>query len=282
LVSVAQIPEHPLFDPSRAPARVEVCCFESPLETLSESAFTRLVSLRVSASASLVDAVVCAPSGERWKVADLEPVLHAFALTPLERKMLLLLAADAMDAGAYDRLLKLVEEPPFPCTIVFAAPSAATLPATLRGRFTATCQVPVPLPEGVEVLLRELSLPVSLAARAEHADVLSMLPKYPRAAELAALLPPNDAPASSVQALLGWADGLAVANGFAAAAAKRFRPRVFRFVLAALECRILETVSDQDRVVSLLEPLAAARAAIARNMAPAPHLTVAFAACCDE
>lgn len=279
---MVQTPTHPLFDPNILPARVEVCCFESPLETLAEAAFTSLVSLRLSTAAALVDAVVCAPSGERWKVADLEPVLHAFALTPLERKMVLLLAADTMDAAAYDRLLKLVEEPPSPCTIVFATPSVAALPATLRGRFTATCQVPVPLPEGMAGLLRELALPVSLLSRVEHADVLSMLPKYPRADELAALLPPNDAPASSVQALLGWADGLATANGFAAAAAKRFRPRVFRFVLAALECRIVETVPDQDRVRSLLEPLAAARAALARNMAPAPHLTVAFAACCDK
>lgn len=279
---MVQTPTHPLFDPNIFPARVEVCCFESPLETLAEAAFTSLVSLRLSTAAALVDAVVCAPSGERWKVADLEPVLHAFALTPLERKMVLLLAADTMDAAAYDRLLKLVEEPPSPCTIVFAAPSVAALPATLRGRFTATCQVPVPLPEGMAGLLHELALPVSLLGRVEHADVLSMLPKYPRAAELTALLPPNEKPASSVQELLGWADGLATANGFAAAAAKRFRPRVFRFVLAALECRIVETVPDQDRVRSLLEPLAAARAALARNMAPAPHLTAAFAACCDK
>lgn len=279
---MAQTPTHPLFDPSLPPARVEVCCFESPIEPLAEAAFTQLVASRLSVSASRVDAVVCAPSGERWKVVDLEPVLHAFALTPLERKMLLILAADAMDAGAYDRLLKLVEEPPFPCTIVFAAPTASALPATLRGRFTATCPVPVPLPEGIDVLLRELALPVSLLGRAEHADVLSMLPRYPRAAELAALLPPNDKPASSVQALLGWADGLASANGFTPAAAKRFRPRVFRFVLATVECRIVETVPDYDRAVSLLEPLAAARAALARNMAPAPHLTAAFAAYCDS
>jgi hypothetical protein len=279
---MAQTPAHPLFDPNLLPSRVEVCCFESPLETLAEAAFTSLVSLRLSVAAAPADVVVCAPSGERWKVADLEPVLHALSLTPLERKMMLLLAADTMDSSAYDRLLKLVEEPPSPCTIVFAAPIAAELPATLRGRFTATCQVPVPLPEGMGDLLRELALPASLLGRIEHTDVLSMLPRYPRAAELAALLPPNEKPASSVQALLSWADDLAVANGFAAAAAKRFRPRVFRFVLAVLECRIVETVSCQDRVRSLLEPLATARAALVHNMAPAPHLTVAFAACCPN
>lgn len=280
-MALAENPDHPLFDPRRIPARIEVCCIESPLEALAEEAFTRLVALRLSAPVAAVDAAVYSPSGERWKVADLVPVLHAFTLTPLERKMMLLLATDTMDASAYDRLLKVVEDPPFPCTIVFAAPSAESLPATLRGRLTSTCQVPVPLPARIEGLLHDLALPGSLVARVEHADVLSMLQAYPRAAELAPLLVPNGRPASSVQVLLGWADGLAVANGFAAAAAKRFRPRVFRFVLAALECRLIETISDPDRLSSSLTHLAAARAALARNMSPAPHLTVAFSSLYD-
>lgn len=275
---MAAPPPHPLFDPTRTFAPVEVSCLLSPLDPVILAAFDHLVSLRLSPSEALVDSRVFSPTGERWRVADLDEPLHLLSLSPLRRRMLLLLSTDAMDPAVYDRLLKVVEDPPAPVSIFLATADLGALPATLRSRCNSTISLPTPLPDDVDRLLVSAALPQVLATRAEVSDIL-WLCSAPCAdgflARLAPLLPPLPSPALAVQRLAAWSDDLASAHGFSASASKRLRPRTFLFALAAIEAR-LAVMADSSTLSGLLAPAAAFRSALARSLPPLPHATEFF------
>lgn len=99
------------------------------------------------------DAASFAPSAQRWRVTDLEPVLARAARQPRRRHVLILEDADRLEQRSYDRLLKLAEEPPAPTLLVLTATATSQLPATLRGRAAADVVVhPRPPHERVAAL----------------------------------------------------------------------------------------------------------------------------------
>jgi len=255
---------------------VEVVCFEVSLETSARTAFESLVAARLEPSCALVDAKVFAPSAERWKVSDLDPLFQHFALAPLQRKVVLLLAADAMDPSVHDRLLKLVEEPDSPSTIVFASSQAAALPATLRSRLTFTHQVRSPLPSSAPISVDKLGLPPTLLHRTDLHDTLALLLDYPDSPSLAPIFSQLDTPALAVVRLVSFGDALASHHGLNAAAAKRFRPRWLAFTLAVSEEFLLKY--PPMVAASLLPAHTATLSAFRRNVALLPHLTNWFVA----
>lgn len=263
-----------MFSPPAGP--VEVVCLETSLETSARSAFDSLVASRLEPSCALVDAKVFAPSAERWKVSDLDPLFHHFTLAPLQRKMALVLAADVMEPSVYDRLLKLVEEPDSPSTIVLAAPQASQLPTTLRSRLTFTMSARSPLPPSTVDVLGGLNLPPTLYHRTEFHDTMALLLDYPNSPSLAPIFSQFDTPALAVARLASFGDALASHHGLNSSAVKRFRPRWLAFVLAISEEFLLKY--PPAVLVGLLPAHAATLAAFRRNVAPLPHLTNWFVA----
>lgn len=88
------------------------------------------------------DLRVARPASDRWTIEELdELVIAPSALKPSVRNLIVLCRADNIAPGAYAHLLKTIEEPPAPTTFVFSLRSMASLPATLRGRAAAVCQI---------------------------------------------------------------------------------------------------------------------------------------------
>lgn len=82
-----------------------------------------------------LDIRVVAPEGDRWTVSEVDVSLVTPAsLTPEERNVVVVCAADAMDAACAEHLLKTVEEPSAPTLFVFVTERNDRLLTTIIGR----------------------------------------------------------------------------------------------------------------------------------------------------
>jgi len=86
-----------------------------------------------------------APETDRWLVSDIGEIARLLTLEPVRKHFLILERAEALEQQAYDRLLRILEEPPAPCLVVLTATDAGLLPATLRGRASAVLSI-IPAP----------------------------------------------------------------------------------------------------------------------------------------
>lgn len=93
-----------------------------------------------------VDLIVAAPEGDKWTVSEIvEQVVAPASLTTWgDRRAIVIVDAHRAEQVVYDRLLLAVEEPTSATTFIAACPSAADLPATLRGRSADTLHAPEP------------------------------------------------------------------------------------------------------------------------------------------
>ena len=128
-------------EPIAGPLVILAC----PIPALAVSAAEALGRRMLGAEAMRSDMRRVAPETDRWLVADIGEVARLLALEPVRKHFLILERAEALEQRAYDRLLRILEEPPAPCLVVLTATDAGLLPATLRGRASAVISI-IPAP----------------------------------------------------------------------------------------------------------------------------------------
>jgi hypothetical protein len=110
------------------------------------------------------------PSGDQWKVADLDAVLATAALRPEVRNVIVLTDLDRCPPRTLDHVLKVTEEPPAPTTFVVTCAAVDELPVTVQGRVSATVDV-VPAASGTADPFTDLFAPeVWMGARIAARD----------------------------------------------------------------------------------------------------------------
>lgn len=262
-----------LFGPRAAPY-LECILFESAAETVAAAAFEQLADQLLPASVRAADTAIFAPEGETWRVADLEPVLRCMSLAPLHRKVVCLVSVHLMDRTLLDSLLKTIEEPASPTTLVCTAPSGSSLPATLRSRLLDTAAPRLVPPASFAERLAACAIPPALAARTDLQDlfVLLLAADEPKSCVAAARIdtPPPLAAASWITAVDVVLKGAAMSP----ALTKRLRPRFVRLFadlhLARLAGDASLLVADLDAVLYAAGML---NEASYRTASPAPYLT---------
>ena len=261
------------------PPFAEFICLESSSEPAAVTAFETIAAARLPESTRLLDAVVSAPSGERWKVADLTEVQYRLSLAPQHRHVCLLLAADVMDQSAVDMLLKSIGEPPAPTTLLISCPDVSKLAPTLRSRLSASLPVQTELPTHAVERLRALGLPASLQSRPEVFDLLALLLDSPEhlAAALVESLFVEQHPARTAAAYLASFDAALAASNIPANLHPRLRRRAPWLPLVVVECILFE---HPTRLLGL--DLVPARrnllSALELSLQPLAHLTSFFVA----
>jgi hypothetical protein len=104
------------------------------IPALASSAAMALGRRMLGSADSRRDVARFAPAGENWLVDEVAEVAARAALMPDTRHFLVLDRAERLDQKVFDRLLRLIEEPPAPLTMVLVVPSLSDVPATLLGR----------------------------------------------------------------------------------------------------------------------------------------------------
>jgi len=103
-------------------------------------------ALLPTASARANDLRLASPDALNWTVGEVESqIIAPSTLTPTVRNVIVVTATDRMSAACADHLLKAIEEPLAPTTFVLCAPDPSRLPATIRGRATATVALTIDL-----------------------------------------------------------------------------------------------------------------------------------------
>lgn len=259
------------------PPYTELICLETASEAQAITAFTRLAESRSPEPCRLIDVAVRAPADARWKSADVTDLLRLLALAPQHRRVVLLLAADVLDPAAVDMLLKAVEEPAAPLTLVLATPQAAALPTTLRSRMLHTFTLPSPLPPGAAKRLAELALPAPLLDRVDVHDLLALLLSAPAevSAPLAEVLYPGPTPVLDAAEFFSRFDALLSGLDLPADVRKRIRTRAPRLPMA-----VFESLCYEDPARFLTDDSLAAyrqlRSALELTLAPLPHLSAFY------
>lgn len=166
----------------------------SELETLA-SAAAQLLAERWTADPSVPDAVlsdlhVIAPAGDRWTVDEIESQLFdVVRRSPAVRHVIVIDAADRMDARLADRLLRTLEEPPSPTTFVLCVEDLASLAPTVQGRVEQVVEIlPAAPTERAEALAAAgVARPAAETAVRLAGRAVTLAPLLAADAELASL-----------------------------------------------------------------------------------------------
>lgn len=123
---------------------------------LAQLAGLALAESMVRLDARTSDVHVARPAADRWTIEELEDlVIRPAYLTPVDRTVIVLDAADRMDTGCAEHLLKTVEEPPARCSFLFVVQDAQNLLVTLRSRTQSVLRALAPsATEQIHVLLK--------------------------------------------------------------------------------------------------------------------------------
>lgn len=247
-----------------------------------------------SEDARTADLRVCYPESDRWSVEEVDArIIGPTRLQPLERNVIVVASAAAMDARTAEHLLKTIEEPSAPSLFVFVVSSATELLKTIVGRAGAIVQVRLAAPEVRAAALAAKGADPQVAKEAvELAGPLTSL------AELAST--PGDKGANALEALRAIAaaplfgttrtaraaeivaacEALApsgsasksVVRGLCRQAIERWRR------LVASELHAVATAAEFCRLRAALEALDAAEADLRAYTSPLVVLTSLFAA----
>lgn len=186
----------------------------SELEMLASSAAAllgeRWVAHPEHPDAALTDIRVITPTSDRWTVEEIETQLFdVVRRSPAVRHIIIIDAADRMDARLADRMLRTLEEPPSPATFVLCVEDPSSLASTIQGRLERIIEIlPAAPTERAEALAasgvarpaaetavrlagRAVTLAPLLAADAEMASLASRFLDHP--AWDASSTPVNDA-----------------------------------------------------------------------------------------
>jgi hypothetical protein len=166
----------------------------SELETLA-SAAAQLLAERWTADPTVPDAVlsdlrVITPTGDRWTVEEIETQLFAVVRrAPAVRHVIVIDAADRMDARLADRLLRTLEEPPSPTTFVLCVEDLASLAPTVQGRVEQIVEIlPAAPTERAEALAAAgVARPAAETAVRLAGRAVTLAPLLAADAELASL-----------------------------------------------------------------------------------------------
>lgn len=110
---------------------------ETSLVGLASEVAEHLASAWVSSDAK-GDILQLAPEGDTWTVNEVqEKIIETTERYPLERHIIIVDQASAMDQSLADKLLKTIEEPTSPTTFIFCIDGAKRLPLTIEGRSAA-------------------------------------------------------------------------------------------------------------------------------------------------
>lgn len=123
---------------------------------LAQIAGIALAENMVRFDARVSDVHIARPSGDRWTIEELEElVIRPAYLTPVDRTVIVLDAADRMDTGCAEHLLKTVEEPPSRCSFIFVVQHVENLLVTMRSRTQSILRASAPsAAEQIAVLLK--------------------------------------------------------------------------------------------------------------------------------
>jgi DNA polymerase III delta prime subunit len=112
---------------------------------LAQIAGIALAENMVRFDARVSDVHIARPSADRWTIEELEElVIRPAYLTPVDRTVIVLDAADRMDTGCAEHLLKTVEEPPARCSFIFVVQDVQNLLVTLRSRTQSVLRAVAP------------------------------------------------------------------------------------------------------------------------------------------
>lgn len=141
---------------------------------------------RILGSAFRRDFMRMAPAGDRWLVGEVAEVERALSVFPVSRHVMVLEHAEDMDARVRDRLLRILEEPAVPVSVVLIVPDAQDVPPTLRGRASAVLTLqPAPPAAQVDALVAagfsSSAAKEAVALAGPLADVLPLLAGSPAA-----------------------------------------------------------------------------------------------------
>lgn len=149
-----------------SPPTGTVVVLEAPAGDAGMAAATALAPLLLAdPEAALRDVRAAAPAGDRWTVAELDlMVIAPAALAPIERTVVAVASAAAMDVRAAEHLLKVLEEPPSPAVFLLVVHRAGDLLATIRGRASAVVRLELADPPTRTAQLVAGGLDAALAA----------------------------------------------------------------------------------------------------------------------
>lgn len=141
---------------------------------------------RILGSAFRRDFLRMAPAGDRWLVGEVAEVEKALSVFPAVRHVMVLERAEDMDARVRDRLLRVLEEPSVPVSVILVVPDTQDVPPTLRGRASAVLTLqPAPPPAQVDALVAagfsSSAAKEAVALAGPLADVLPLLAGSPAA-----------------------------------------------------------------------------------------------------
>jgi hypothetical protein len=268
-------------------------------ELVAPEAFATLVP---TAQARAADTHLLVPEGESWTTAEIHNELLAPSqLTPLVRNVFFVQEANTISPALFDHLLKTIEEPLAPTTFILAAPSAQSLPLTIRSRASQVLALQ-PTHADLARWLLSAGLPDELCQRAarvlpDAAVLLAGLTDRPELAEklvhAAHTLPDRRTPATLAHALAELitiiaettidptASSTMPASKEATQARRRAR-RIARSVLDAWRTLTVEALvanpALSTRAGARLTTLDTANDLLARNGQPEIALALAIAA----
>jgi hypothetical protein len=123
---------------------------------LAQIAGIALAENMVRFDARVSDVHIARPSADRWTIEELEEfVIRPAYLTPVDRTVIVLDAADRMDTACAEHLLKTVEEPPSRCSFIFVVQHVENLLVTMRSRTQSILRASAPsAAEQIAVLLK--------------------------------------------------------------------------------------------------------------------------------
>jgi hypothetical protein len=247
--------------------------FESASPVVADAALRYVATRLVPADAVSVDCWSAAPEGERWKVAEIEPVVYRLHTAPLHRHVIGCWAMDRIDAAAADRLLKVLEEPPATMLVALAAPSVHELPTTLRSRLATTITLTAAIPADTPASLARLGLHAGLVAAAHAVEVLPLLDGHVDAFRAAR----TGTPARVAAAVPALAAPVAKAAKLPTSAARSVRAALVSLLVDDLALRHADAVRAGKTVdPAAIEALEAVRAAVRSGRVLLPSLAVAL------
>lgn len=121
----------------------------------------------VRPDARVCDVHIASPASDRWTVEELDDLVVAPSrLVPLDKSIIVVFAADNMDASCAEHLLKVVEEPHEACFFIFAVRSTASLLPTIQSRVSHALNLSLPSPREYVRVLQRLGATQENASRA--------------------------------------------------------------------------------------------------------------------